>query len=467
MKKQNLQNEKTNINFIWLYDFQRLIATEKIINGKKIEMHDIIPNNAEIISQNRARRDCDTIFFLQNIVSWAINFPENPVRIVINPMYSYMLNNDDIESVFQIQNLDEKKIKVKKLCEQKIKKKYNTRMTLEKIEEKYDECFQNFETELKKYNQNFSIVKFEDLANEYLTEEEIASDDMLRFLLKENAIHISEKIFGEIDHYRKLGSAIDAMRVSLNWLGFGYKKNLTINAKLGSAIDAMRVSLNWFGFGYEKNLTIDMDNSLNTLKILQLSEESESKFEKILLNDENINSLGEEIKIAVLVGERCNNCENSLLYTSKTKDKTLKEIKSIADKDTDESWKKSTDHDRSIYGITKNLIESDDYTGCSGRLGISMNSENVTKYCLSFTDDYRSTRTFEQTNLISLTKTSLPIIFTKDFWPQDELFKQTRKESIYYRDIKAQKILHEIYGKYKNLNLDNSKELNESKKILT
>ncbi len=70
-----------------------------------------------------------------------------------------------------------------------------------------------------------------------------------------------------------------------------------------------------------------------------------------------------------------------------------------------------------------------------------------------------------KSDLTSSTKTNIPVVFEKDFWPQDEFFKKTRKEKISHRKIEAQKILDEMYEKYQNLNYGSSTNLNELKVV--
>jgi hypothetical protein len=55
-KKANSQNDKTNINFLWLYDFQRSIATEEIIKEKKLKYK--ILSEAVCISQSLQQSHC-------------------------------------------------------------------------------------------------------------------------------------------------------------------------------------------------------------------------------------------------------------------------------------------------------------------------------------------------------------------------------------------------------------------------
>ena len=110
------------------------------------------------------------------------------------------------------------------------------------------------------------------------------------------------------------------------------------------------------------------------------------------------------MKIAGGITESHMSYETSLLYTSKSKDETLEKIILAYIEDRWESWRCSVDGDKSIYGITRDLIESEDYTRLSERLGISMNSANVTKYCLSFDDNCFMKRTFNKSDLTSINK---------------------------------------------------------------
>ena len=414
--KENFRNEKNNLNFMWIYDFQRLIATEKIIKEEKIEIQDIIPNNEERRQyikdwgedKGKEKTIYDTTFFVQNMVSWAVNFPDNSVRLIIHPLYSYMLNDDNIKEIYKIKNLDERKIKVKQLCEERIQEKYNTKMTLKEIEEKYEECFKEFEKEVQKYNKNFSVAKFEDLVNEYLILEEIENDPMLRYLVKEDGLYI--RLNG--DMYREMGSAIDAMRICLNY----------------------------YGFGYEGNLTIDMDYSFGVLH---------NKLKQQL----DPNNLGDNIKFPH-TGR--GPCENSLLYTSKSYDKDLDEIKSQCDKTY--RWKIDVDNDQSIYGIIKDFISKK--IEWSNRNGIN-NFDNEEKHLVQYDNHYFMKRSFNKENLISKEKTNLLITYEKNFWPQDEFFKKIREKKIYRSDPDAQKILHKIYEPY----LSKSVHLNDLSQI--
>ena len=389
MKKQNLQNDKTNINFMWLYDFKRLIATEKIIKGEKIEMHDIIPNNEEKIEyiekygKNKGKEEIqyDTTFFLQSITSWAINFPENPARIVIQPMYSYMLNDEDIKSVFEIQNLDERQQEIKKLCEQRVQEKYSTAMTLQEIEEKYDECFKNFETELKKHNNNFSIIKFKDLANQYLKEEEIEKDDMLRYLLKEDCVYIEENT-----------------EKAKKFLLFNVeKKTYSVCRNMGCAIDAMRVALNYYGLGYEKNLTIDMDYSINCIKISCNDSKGWPK-SQIDVDKDTIDNIKQILKKENILMPPYG--ENSCLYSSTSRNPILTDMQNALANRSRNSWKRSPEDGISIWGLTDRL------------------SKSPNQPAFVYINRNPNLRTFDRTLITQ--KTDLPIIFEKDFWPEEE-----------------------------------------------
>lgn len=434
-QKPNLDNEKTNINFIWAYDFQRLRATEKIIRGEKIEMQDIIPNYEELIVKKN--EECENIslkaiFFLQNVTSYALNFDENSVRLVVHPMYSYILNYGDLEEIEKIENfsllyvdrssgtLEERRAKIKELCEQRIQEKYNTNMTLKEIEEKYEECFRNFEKEIQKYNKNFSIVKFEDLVHEYMTEEEIENDNMVRFLVNEDCI------------YRNYHS-------------------------LGSVIDVMRVSLNYYGLGYEKNFTLDMDNSPGTLTIYGELKEvrcqygvlKKPDFKKIDRN--NINDLGEikfpnKFKMGSMNGIYQCDIENSLLYTKNSKNKILGEIKDSCgygwkadDFHCEENvWAKTGDYIRKIlaYNDHMKIFDPEKY-------------EEARNLLIAYKEPemYFLFRSFKKEDLISDKKVDLPLIYEKNSWLQDEFFKMVKKNGLsgYSDGNELQKILRDMY----------------------
>jgi len=221
---------------------------------------------------------------------------------------------------------------------------------------------------------------------------------------------------------------------------------------MGSAIDAMRICLNYYGMGYEKNLTIDMDNTVGNLNI------DYSRRSKIPLNSEYINKLGDDAKFPYIGGDWC---ENSLLYTAKSHDKTIEEIRSQCKHD---EWKQELDSKGSIFYATGKIFE--EKVQWNDRNGINDYKEE-SKHLIGYTDHYSTSRTFNESNLTTKEKTNLPIIYEENFWPQDEFFQQTENSKMYVDNPKTQKIVHEIYGKYTNPSLDgiSKNEIREAKTL--
>ena len=235
----NENNKYTCINYVWVIDFNKFNGLKKIINGEDIEIQDIIPNFKENTENSQINR-----YFLQNIVSWTILKKDNPIRLITHFAYleslgklikNQCLEKQKLEGILNpkedfsefdnflkelkennISTNEEKQQIIKKKLQDKIQFHFNTKITLEQIETKYQKCFSNFETKLQQYNENFEIVSFKNLilSNEQ-EDKEITNDHYLHSIINDEI---------PIIHH-----IIDYIKLSVNYYGFGYKKNLIID----------------------------------------------------------------------------------------------------------------------------------------------------------------------------------------------------------------------------------------------
>lgn len=225
----NIVNQKSCINFIWCINAEKFGTMEKIIAGKDLEIEDIIPNFTT--------SDHD-YYYAQNIASWAINYPENIVRLVYYPVYmhqkvhigdkQYQDHKEEIDGninhvsnlVKDLRNVPKIEIPViiRKRYEQKLQTKYNTLLTLDEIEQKYIDAFLKFKQKMYDHGyRNFQTISYKDLAKN-LSMEEIQENAYLNEILNHQIISIA--------------NILDYIKTSMNYFGFGYEKNLTIDMDL-------------------------------------------------------------------------------------------------------------------------------------------------------------------------------------------------------------------------------------------
>ena len=167
-KIENIKNEKSCLNFVWCFNFDKFGLRDKIISNKPIEIEDMILNTAKFPNT-------------QNLISWALNYPGNPFRLVF-----HFLNGDD--------NLKDK------------------------CREAFDRFKTKLEQERKKRSENSApveIVEFKDLCDRHLDKEDIDNNPILKDLLEKNNFDMASKI--------------DSIKLFLNYFAFGYEQNFIID----------------------------------------------------------------------------------------------------------------------------------------------------------------------------------------------------------------------------------------------
>ena len=389
----NENNQNPTINFIWLYKVNEGII-KKIARGEKIDITDIIPNSFSIIHDTQTNKHSyKSKYFAQTMVSWAINYPNNKVRLIVKPMFASLLSADEIKEVENsFQGLQFYKNRSKKsffadLYNEKIKnicKNENLRLIdIANVVCEYDKCFNDFAVTVNqnRRHRNFSIVDFNKLADTYCTKDEISKDQNLNFLLNQDSISN----------------------------GFD----------LPISIDILRLCINYYGFGYEKNLTLDMDYSFNSLKLLNY-ENQDIKHKNI-----RINELSSDIMFPIKrdVHGREFFYENSCVYTSISKHKVLKCL--LADPQIFKRlnshyplWEKTALYVKSKFSLTDT---SEEYLKRKHQNGIF---SELLWYIQPIFIDRKS---YNQNIKDVVINKTLPICYEKSFWPfcNDYSYKET------------------------------------------
>lgn len=223
----NTNNQKSCINFVWCINAEKFSTLEKIITGEELEIEDIIPN---FTTQE------NDYYYAQNIASWAINYPNNIVRLVYHPVYmhkkvhigesQYIKNKEEIDSnashvdnlIKDLRLLSSNKVTetIRKAYEQKLQKKYNINLTLDEIEQKYRDGFAKFEKKMHDHGyKNFQIINYKDLVLSNLSQQELQLHPYMNELLENRIMSIANNL--------------DYIKTSINYFGFGYEKNLTMD----------------------------------------------------------------------------------------------------------------------------------------------------------------------------------------------------------------------------------------------
>ena len=381
IKTGNENNQNPTINFIWLYKVNEGII-KKIARGEKIDITDIIPNSFSIIHDTQTNQHSyKSKYFAQTMVSWAINYPNNQVRLIVKPMFASLLSADEIaegENCFN--NLKytnrSKKSFFEDLYDKKIERICNNEqrgvICSANVTCEYDKCFNDFATTVNQKigHNNFSIVDFNQLADAHLKKDEIAKDKNLNFLLNQDSISD----------------------------GFD----------LPISIDILRLCINYYGFGYEKNLTLDMDYSYHCLKLLDCENQ------KITHQDIRINALSSDIMLPIKRDTRGQKFfyENSCVYTSRSKHEALGYLLDNPE------FNRSTIHyplwEKTVVYLKRKFSLSGDSEEClkrSHQKGIF--SELLWYIQPSFIDK----KSYNQNVETALINKTLSIHYRKDFWP--------------------------------------------------
>ena len=220
METSNIKNNKTCLNFAWTIDFTRWEALDKIMKGEKIGPEHVIPN----FGNNEKTWDYNK-YYLQDVGSWAKLEYENPVRVVYHFAHleslRRLMNKDefqeilnDLQSKTEIGDEEKSKI-IENILQEKIQTKYNnTSITLGDIENKYIGALKELESQTKPYNENFRVLNLKDLVKQS-DDKDVQKDKYLNDM-------INDKVCG-------IASLVDYLKLAINYYGFGYEKNLTID----------------------------------------------------------------------------------------------------------------------------------------------------------------------------------------------------------------------------------------------
>lgn len=115
--------------------------------------------------------------------------------------------------------------KIENLLIEFIQKKYKTDISLNKIKEEYQKTFKSFQEEFKAHNPNFEIIDFrEKIKNDKQAKQDLSgqNNDDLKAQAKALNLLLKEEIFEMINF-------VDSIKIFINYYGFGYEKNLTID----------------------------------------------------------------------------------------------------------------------------------------------------------------------------------------------------------------------------------------------
>ncbi len=236
----------------------------------------------------------------------------------------------------------------------------------------YDKCFNDFAATVNqnRLHSNFSIVDFNKLAGEYCTKDEISKDQNLNFLLNQDSISN----------------------------GFD----------LPISIDILRLCINYYGFGYEKNLTLDTDYYYHGLKLLNC------KNQDIEYQDIRINELSSDIMFSIKRDIRGHKFfyENSCVYTSRSKHKALKDLLA------DPKFKRSSSHyplwEKTAFSLQEEFLLSSESEECLKR---SHQRGIFSKLLWYIQPSFIDKKSYNQNVETAVINKTFSICYEKDFWP--------------------------------------------------
>ena len=173
--KNNIKNDRSCLNLLWCFNFNKFGLIDKILSGKQIEIEDMILNNDEFPNA-------------QNSISWALTYPENPYRLTFHFK----------EDLFPEHISTQQREDVKQKCREAFNR-FKVKLEEERVK-------------ITNNSAPVEIVEFKDLCKDYLSPEEINNNNILKAVLDGKMKHIS--------------NVFDSIRLITSYYGFGYDKNL-------------------------------------------------------------------------------------------------------------------------------------------------------------------------------------------------------------------------------------------------
>ena len=310
------KENKLAINFVWIINYakwgektlKKIIQNYKGLKTEKLNITDIIPNHGNNYDDWKGN-----VFYVQNIISHGMKFPENPVRIftAFADSASLISFENSIAEKFRIfkdifelpdlikeyearfnSDLESNEVSSEQYHKNRINK-------IKELEERYPKDSEEFKDYLenKEFYDEFSkkvsnLVKSTEflinIDNDYNYDHEEINKLLIKFIQVRHKTDISlekikeeyKKTFlafqDEFKTYNKNFEIIDlrdAIKKDLKTQEDLKRKNdeenfhskpleLILNDEIFEMInfvDSAKIFINYYGFGFQRNLTIDMD----------------------------------------------------------------------------------------------------------------------------------------------------------------------------------------------------------------